>query len=49
MEEKAAEVLGIADTVAYLAQGRVGWCGPRADVDAERLTEAYLGLGEGVR
>ncbi|MGW8949026.1 ABC transporter permease subunit [Streptomyces sp. NPDC055709] len=49
VEEKAAEVLGIADTVAYLAQGRVGWCGPRADVDAERLTEAYLGLGKGVR
>ncbi|MBT2455474.1 ATP-binding cassette domain-containing protein [Streptomyces sp. ISL-86] len=45
VEEKAAEVLGIADTVAYLSQGRVSWCGPRAEVEAERLTEAYLGMG----
>ncbi|MEV0091009.1 ATP-binding cassette domain-containing protein [Streptomyces sp. NPDC050738] len=45
VEEKAAEVLGIADTVAYLAQGRVSWCGPRAEVEDDRLTEAYLGVG----
>ncbi|MCX5381310.1 ATP-binding cassette domain-containing protein [Streptomyces sp. NBC_00091] len=45
VEEKAAEILGIADTVAYLAQGRVSWCGPRAEVEADRLTEAYLGMG----
>ncbi|WP_328928657.1 ATP-binding cassette domain-containing protein [Streptomyces sp. NBC_00190] len=44
VEEKAAEVLGIADTVAYLSQGRVSWCGPRAEVEADRLTEAYLGM-----
>ncbi|MGW0395643.1 ABC transporter permease subunit [Streptomyces sp. NPDC003042] len=44
VEEKAAEILGIADTVAYLAQGRVSWCGPRAEVEADRLTEAYLGM-----
>ncbi|MET9560093.1 ABC transporter permease subunit [Streptomyces tauricus] len=44
VEEKATEVLKIADTVAYLAQGRVSWCGPRAAVQADRLTEAYLGL-----
>ncbi|HET6856814.1 MAG TPA: ATP-binding cassette domain-containing protein [Streptomyces sp.] len=47
VEEKAAEVLGIADTVAYLAQGRVSWCGPRAQVRADRLTEAYLGIAAG--
>ncbi|MGW2562355.1 ABC transporter permease subunit [Streptomyces sp. NPDC001514] len=46
VEEKAAEVLGIADTVAYLAQGRVAWCGPRAGVETDRLTEAYLGIGQ---
>ncbi|MFD7445981.1 ATP-binding cassette domain-containing protein [Streptomyces sp. NPDC059909] len=46
VEEKAAEVLGIADTVAYLAQGRVAWCGPRAEVETDRLTEAYLGIGQ---
>ncbi|MFF0447868.1 ATP-binding cassette domain-containing protein [Streptomyces sp. NPDC004609] len=49
VEEKAAEVLGIADTVAYLAQGGVSWCGPRAEVETDRLTEAYLGITEGVR
>ncbi|MER5890577.1 ATP-binding cassette domain-containing protein [Streptomyces sp. NPDC001941] len=45
VEEKAAEVLGVADTVAYLARGRVSWCGPRAEVEADRLAEAYLGMG----
>ncbi|MER5179191.1 ATP-binding cassette domain-containing protein [Streptomyces sp. NPDC002896] len=44
VEEKAAEVLGVADTVAYLAQGRVSWCGPRDQVQADRLAEAYLGI-----
>ncbi|MET7362813.1 ATP-binding cassette domain-containing protein [Streptomyces sp. NPDC005562] len=44
VEEKAAEILGVADTVAYLAQGRVSWCGPRSEVRADRLTEAYLGM-----
>jgi ABC-type branched-subunit amino acid transport system ATPase component len=44
VEEKATEVLGVTDTVAYLAQGRVTWCGPRTEVEADRLTEAYLGL-----
>lgn len=44
VEEKAAGVLGIADTVAYLAGGRVSWCGPRAEVETDRLTEAYLGM-----
>ncbi|MEU2503098.1 ATP-binding cassette domain-containing protein [Streptomyces sp. NPDC007863] len=45
VEEKAAEVLGIADTVAYLAQGTIVWSGPRSDVDGDRLAEAYLGTG----
>ncbi|MER5732580.1 ATP-binding cassette domain-containing protein [Streptomyces sp. NPDC002138] len=45
VEEKAAEILGVADTVAYLSQGRVSWCGPRAEVETDRLTEAYLGIG----
>ncbi|MFC9821448.1 ABC transporter permease subunit [Streptomyces erythrochromogenes] len=45
VEEKAAGILGVADTVAYLSQGRVSWCGPRAEVEADRLTEAYLGMG----
>ncbi|SDJ52754.1 ABC transporter permease subunit [Streptomyces indicus] len=44
VEEKAAEILGVADTVAYLSQGKVTWCGPRSEVQADRLTEAYLGI-----
>lgn len=49
VEEKATGALGIADTVACLAQGGISWCGPRADVETDRLTEAYLGLAEGAR
>ncbi|MEU3795476.1 ATP-binding cassette domain-containing protein [Streptomyces fructofermentans] len=49
VEEKATEVLRVADTVAYLAHGRVAWCGPRAAVEADRLTEAYLGLAAAAR
>ncbi|WP_405450850.1 ABC transporter permease subunit [Streptomyces erythrochromogenes] len=45
VEEKAAGILGVADTVAYLSRGRVSWCGPRHEVEADRLTEAYLGMG----
>ncbi|MFF3721055.1 ATP-binding cassette domain-containing protein [Streptomyces erythrochromogenes] len=45
VEEKAAGILGVADTVAYLSQGRVSWCGPWDEVQADRLTEAYLGMG----
>ncbi|MFE9040525.1 ATP-binding cassette domain-containing protein [Streptomyces sp. NPDC007818] len=45
VEEKAAGALGIADTVAYLAQGEIAWCGPRSEVDRDRLAEAYLGKG----
>ncbi|WP_455403020.1 ABC transporter permease subunit [Streptomyces bambusae] len=44
VEERAAEILGVADTVAYLADGRVAWCGPRSEVEEDRLTEAYLGV-----
>ncbi len=47
VEEKAAEILGVADTVAYLSQGKVTWCGPRSEVEADRLTEAYLGIAGG--
>ncbi|MEU8842139.1 ATP-binding cassette domain-containing protein [Streptomyces roseus] len=43
VEEKAAGILGVADTVAYLSRGRVTWCGPRAEVEGDRLTAAYLG------
>ncbi|MBO2446803.1 ATP-binding cassette domain-containing protein [Actinomadura barringtoniae] len=44
VEEKATEVLALADTVAFMGLGRISWTGPRADVDDDRLTSAYLGL-----
>ncbi|MFB4281955.1 ATP-binding cassette domain-containing protein [Nonomuraea sp. MTCD27] len=44
VEEKATEALAIADRVAFMRLGRVTWAGPRAEVDSERLTAAYLGV-----
>jgi ABC-type branched-subunit amino acid transport system ATPase component/branched-subunit amino acid ABC-type transport system permease component len=43
VEEKARDVLAVADTVAFLSLGRVTWVGPRAEVDEHRVAEAYLG------
>jgi branched-subunit amino acid ABC-type transport system permease component/ABC-type branched-subunit amino acid transport system ATPase component len=43
VEEKARDVLQVADEVAFLELGRIGWIGARADVDEERLAAAYLG------
>jgi ABC-type branched-subunit amino acid transport system ATPase component/branched-subunit amino acid ABC-type transport system permease component len=45
VEEKAAEVLSLADTVAFMTLGRITWSGPRSEVDTEALTSAYLGMG----
>ncbi|MEU7746306.1 ATP-binding cassette domain-containing protein [Nonomuraea sp. NPDC049158] len=44
VEEKATEALAIADRVAFMRLGRVVWAGPRAEVDSDRLTAAYLGV-----
>jgi ABC-type branched-subunit amino acid transport system ATPase component/branched-subunit amino acid ABC-type transport system permease component len=43
VEEKARDVLAVADTVAFLSLGRVTWVGPRSEVDEHRVAEAYLG------
>ncbi|MDL4771569.1 ABC transporter permease subunit [Actinomadura xylanilytica] len=45
VEEKASEVLALADTVAFMRLGRISWAGDRAEVDEDRLTAAYLGIG----
>ncbi|WP_067813081.1 ABC transporter permease subunit [Actinomadura kijaniata] len=45
VEEKASEALALADTVAFMSLGRVSWAGPREQVDQDRLTSAYLGIG----
>jgi ABC-type branched-subunit amino acid transport system ATPase component len=43
VEEKARNVLEIADRVAFLDLGHIVWEGPRADIDDERLVATYLG------
>jgi len=43
VEEKASEVMKVADVVAFMELGRLVWMGPRAEADAERLAAAYLG------
>ncbi len=43
VEEKAREVMDLADTVAFMELGRVVWVGPREEADEDRLAAAYLG------
>jgi ABC-type branched-subunit amino acid transport system ATPase component len=46
VEEKAREVMALADQVAFMELGRISWMGPRDQADEERLAAAYLGGGE---
>ncbi|MBL7486973.1 ATP-binding cassette domain-containing protein [Frankia sp. AgB1.9] len=43
-EEKTRDALAIADRVAFLTVGHITWTGPSAEVDADRLATAYLGI-----
>jgi ABC-type branched-subunit amino acid transport system ATPase component len=43
VEEKARDVLEIAERVAFLDLGHIVWSGPRRDIDDERLVSTYLG------
>ena len=43
VEEKAREVLEVADIVAFMELGRIGWVGPRDQIDEEQLAATYLG------
>jgi len=43
VEEKARDVLEIAERVAFLDLGHIVWSGPRRDIDDERLVATYLG------
>ena len=45
VEEKAHEVLDVADTVAFMELGRLVWMGPCDQIDEERLAGTYLGMG----
>jgi ABC-type branched-subunit amino acid transport system ATPase component/branched-subunit amino acid ABC-type transport system permease component len=46
VEEKTANILELADTVALMQLGRIVWSGPRSELDLEDLTSAYLGGSE---
>lgn len=43
VEEKATEVMALADTIGFMERGRLAWLGPREQADPQRLTAAYLG------
>ncbi|WP_420637479.1 ABC transporter permease subunit [Candidatus Poriferisocius sp.] len=43
VEEKARDVLEIADSVAFISLGHITWHGSRSDVDHSQLDAAYLG------
>jgi ABC-type branched-subunit amino acid transport system ATPase component len=43
VEEKAREVMSIADTVGALALGRLQWVQGASGIDADQLASAYLG------
>jgi ABC-type branched-subunit amino acid transport system ATPase component/branched-subunit amino acid ABC-type transport system permease component len=45
VEEKAREVMQLADVVVFIELGRIVWSGPREQADEERLAAAYLGAG----
>jgi ABC-type branched-subunit amino acid transport system ATPase component len=46
VEEKTVSVLELADTVALMQLGELLWTGPRSELDADSLTNAYLGRGD---
>jgi ABC-type branched-subunit amino acid transport system ATPase component len=43
VEEKAREVLEVADAVAFMELGRIRWIGRRDQIDEEQLAATYLG------
>ncbi|SEU22437.1 ABC transporter permease subunit [Nonomuraea wenchangensis] len=44
VEEKARDVLTVADQVGALQTGHLRWVSERADVDEQRVAAAYLGM-----
>jgi len=43
VEEKASEVMKVADVVAFMELGRIVWTGPGEEASREQLAAAYLG------
>jgi ABC-type branched-subunit amino acid transport system ATPase component len=46
IEEKAHDVLALADTVAFMSAGRIAWERPTAEVDSDLLVRSYLGIAD---
>jgi ABC-type branched-subunit amino acid transport system ATPase component len=46
VEEKAHDVLALADTVAFMSAGRVAWERPTSEVDSDLLVQSYLGIAD---
>jgi ABC-type branched-subunit amino acid transport system ATPase component len=38
--------MALADTVAFMALGRIVWVGSSEEADEEQLASAYLGIGD---
>jgi ABC-type branched-subunit amino acid transport system ATPase component len=47
VEEKAHDVLELADNIAFMHVGRLAWQRPTAQVDSDLLVRSYLGFAEG--
>jgi ABC-type branched-subunit amino acid transport system ATPase component/branched-subunit amino acid ABC-type transport system permease component len=45
VEERATEILALADVVAFMLLGRIVWVGPSIEVDTDALATTYLGAG----
>jgi ABC-type branched-subunit amino acid transport system ATPase component/branched-subunit amino acid ABC-type transport system permease component len=46
VEEKAHDVLALADRIAFMSAGRIVWERPTADVDSDLLVQSYLGISK---
>ncbi|MDT3440605.1 ABC transporter permease subunit [Pseudofrankia sp. BMG5.37] len=46
VEEKAHDVVAFADSIAFMAVGRVAWERRTAQVDSDLLVQSYLGISE---
>jgi ABC-type branched-subunit amino acid transport system ATPase component len=44
VEEKAHDVLALADSVAFMQAGQVAWQRPASQINEELLVESYLGI-----
>jgi ABC-type branched-subunit amino acid transport system ATPase component len=46
VEEKAHDVVALADRIVFMAAGRVSWERPTDQVDSDLLVQSYLGISD---